>query len=346
MYEGEIFERCHKGSEWALDVPYDMLKNKNKLSYQLISDYHDPLPYNIYKIGIVEQKGGVFSIISVAGVANGNAYVLIRTGKDNVKISAVYESENLFGEGSYTFAEKGLHGIKLSCKEPCPNAKFSFTCEDITKECEIPVILQRTEDNISLGTGDMIYINQNVADTEEYLCWYVSQYIGNHLTIRPTYRWSGTRVINPQVWKIVTRVLNELDIKYSLMKDGRELPGLNCNPTAEMLGGKNFLGLQNHELDGKAWYWGIRDDSASFATQQFYDMLTMLRKEYPENCQLRKYNCEYFGYEMYSATTPYYPHDVKALADHTVEKMKKWRTGTRHTGPSGMQKYMYQAGFE
>ncbi len=348
IFEGEVFERCHRHSEWALDLPKDLLKDKNTLSYELISDYHDPLPYNIYSVGITEQKGGVFSVISTsyAGVAGGSAYVLVRTGVDNAKIDVTYENENISGKDSYSFEKCGLHGIKLSCKSPCANAKFTLTCNGIKKDCVIPVIVERKEDNVLLGTGDMVYINQNLADTEEYLCWYLSEYVGNFLTIRPTYRWCGTRVINPEVWELVSRVLNELDIKYVIMADGRELPGLNCNPSDDMLEGENYLGRQEHERDGKAYYWGIRDGSLTDTQKQYNDMLTQMRKEYPENCQLPPTDCAYFGNEVYPAVHPYYSRDVKEVSKQTIERFKTWKKTNRHTGPSNMYKYILEAGFE
>lgn len=348
IFEGEVFERCHRHSEWALDLPKELLKEKNILSYELISSYHDPLPYNIFSVGITEQKGGILSVISTsyAGVAGGNAYVLIRTGVDNTRIDVTYENKNLSGESSYHFERRGLHGIKLSCKNPCANAKFTLSCNGITENCVIPVIVERKEDNVLLGSGDMIYISQNLADTEEYLCWYLSKQVGNFLTIRPTYRWSGTKVLNPDVWELVSRVLNELDIKYVIMADGRELPGLNCNPTDDMLEGKNYLGRQEHERDGKAFYWGVRDGSLSDTQKQYNDMLTQIRKESPENCQLPPFECAYHGNEVYPAVDPYYSRDVRKVSKQTIERIKKWKKTKRHTGPSHMYKYMLEAGFE
>ena len=348
IHEGEIFERCHRHSEWALDLPKDLLKNKNTLSYELISNYHDPIPYNIYSVGITEQKGGVFSVISTsyAGISGKNAYVLVKTGIDNAKVSVTYESENLSGKDSYVFEKKGLHGIRIACKNPCSDAKFILTCNEITEKCTIPVIVERKDDNVIVGSGDMVYINQNLSDTEEYLSWYLSEYVGNFLTIRPVYRWSGSRVINPEVWELVSRVLNELDIKYVIMADGRELPGLNCNPSDDMLSGDNYLGRQEHERDGKAYYWGVRDGSLSDTQKQYNDMLTQMRKEYPENCQLPPVDCAYHENEVYPAVDPYYSRDVKEVSKETIERIKGWKKTSRHTGPSHMYKYMYEAGFK
>ena len=74
-----------------------------------------------------------------------------------------------------------------------PNAAFEFSCGSVTVKGEIPQVVERGVDNVVTGTGDMIYIEQRLDYVEEYLSWYISNGVGNLLTIRPTYRcWCGT----------------------------------------------------------------------------------------------------------------------------------------------------------
>ena len=347
IFEGEIFERCHRHSEWETELPPKYLKKKNKISYELISKYHDALFYNIYSACVLEQKGGLILPVanSYAGVCGENAYLLIKTAEDNLKVDILYESESITGEKSIFFEKKGLHGIKILCKAPCKDAKFQLKCQDVKIELSIPYIVERKEDNILLGTGDMVYVNQNLTDTEEFLCWYLSNRVGNFVTIRPVYRWSGTKVIDEETISLIKRVLTELGIKYVLMTDGRELPGLCCNPTDELLKGDCYLGRQNHERDGKAYYWGVRDKDISKSQIQFYDMMTYERKE---NEAFSQFPAEEYSYKddgVYSAVEPDYPEDVLALEELTVKRLEKWRTAPRHTGPSYMQKYLAKAGY-
>lgn len=347
IFEGEVFERCHRYSEWEISLPEKYLKNKNTLSYELISKYHNALSYNIYSAGILEQKSGVFSVVANSfAVAKGkDAFVLIKTTEDNLKIDISYNSENISGEKSVFFKEKGLHGIKIFCKDICKDANFSLKCKDVEKQCTIPYIIEKKEDNILLGTGDMVYVNQNLTETEKYLCWYLSNRIGNFVTIRPVYRWSGTRVIDDETIFMLKRVLSELGIKYVLMTDGRELSGLCCNPTDDMLNSELFLGRQNHERDGKAYYWGVRDKSLSKSQIQFYDMMTCERKENECFSQFPPKEYSYKKDGIYSAVEPDYPTDVRKLEKLTVKRLETWRTASRHTGPSYMQKYLAKAGY-
>ena len=104
--------------------------------------------------------------------------------------------------------------------------------------------------------------------------------MGDLITIRPTYRWSGTRTINSAVWRAFTRLMNELSLKYVLMVDGREVPGLSTQPDNRLLAGKGFLGRQMHERDGAQYYWGLhRCDTPTL--EMYADLLRFAYHEDP-----------------------------------------------------------------
>lgn len=348
VFEGEIFERCHRHSEWEIDLPKKYLQSKNTLSYELISDYHDPLPYNIYSSGILEQEGALLSVIatSYAGVKGKNAFCLVKTAEDNLTVDIICKSKNISAENSITFEKKGLHGIKIMCKDYCTDALFLLKCRNTVKECVIPCIIEKEDDNILLGTGDMVYVNHNLTESEEYICWYLSNQVGNFITLRPTYRWSGIRTIDEETISMLKRVLSELEMKYVLLMDGRELTGLCCNPTDDMLQSEYYLGRQNHERDGKAYYWGVQDRNLSISQLQFYDMMTYERMEKEPLSQFPPEEYSYRADGLYSAVEPDYPKDVTELEERTVTRLSQWKTGPRHTGPSYMQKYLAKAGYD
>ena len=313
VFEGEIFERCHRHSEWEIDLPKKYLQSKNTLSYELISDYHDPLPYNIYSSGILEQEGALLSVIatSYAGVKGKNAFCLVKTAEDNLTVDIICKSKNISAENSITFEKKGLHGIKIMCKDYCTDALFLLKCRNTVKECVIPCIIEKEDDNILLGTGDMVYVNHNLTESEEYICWYLSNQVGNFITLRPTYRWSGIRTIDEETISMLKRVLSELEMKYVLLMDGRELTGLCCNPTDDMLQSEYYLGRQNHERDGKAYYWGVQDRNLSISQLQFYDMMTYERMEKEPLSQFPPEEYSYRADGLYSAVEPDYPKDYR-----------------------------------
>ena len=347
IYKGEIFERCHRQSDWSIPIPDGVLQEHNTLSYQLLSDYHDPLPYNIFESGIIATDGGEFALVSAsfAGVKGKNAHLLVRTKYDGMTLSVTTDGKTVAEPACY-FEKAGLHGIRLFCPEVCKNAKFTLKSASKTVEGEIPVVLERGEDAVITGTGDAVYIAQDMDAMEEHLAWYFGEHIGDMITFRPVYRWCGTREINPAVWKEVVRILNELEVKYVVLTDGRELAGQDANPTYEMVDGEGNYGLQLHERDGQILYWGAGDGKMTDTNRQLHEMFTEIRKNNPDYCRSTPDQLVYDGNKLFVNVDPYTPRDMKKAAEHSIDRLARLRkTQSRHTGPSVLFKYLYEAGF-
>ncbi|MBO5269961.1 MAG: hypothetical protein J6B77_04190 [Clostridia bacterium] len=350
IHTGEIFERCHRYSEWELALPEKLLREENVISYELISDYHDPLPYTIYELGVIEQENAPISILSVseAAPANGKARVLVRTNRPNLRVTFTPLSDQLSGKSELFFREAGLHGILLDCGAPCAHAAFRLTTDGFTAEGEVGRIVCRTEDLVMTGTGDMIYIRQDQSDMEEYLSWYLANHIGDLVTIRPAYRWSGTRVLNPDVWKRFRRLMRELQMQYVLMADGREIPGLSAQPDEALLAGRGFHGIQMHERDGAQYYWG-KYHIESPTKEMMADLFYFSYKEHPFTTG-SQYGPSYIRFvdgEMYLYANRILPADNRLAHEQSVASLRAMRRDrdTRHTGPSSMFKYLAEAGF-
>lgn len=346
----EVFERCHTCSEWEIDLPKEYLKENNKLEIELISSYHDPLPYCIKELGVIEQPDASVSIISnsTVGVANGKAYVLLHTNKPNTVLKMEYLNENLSGEGEYTFVDAGYHGIAIDCKNPCQNAKFNIICDDAVVNGEIERIVIKENDDVITGSGDMVYIGQDLDYMMQYLAWYVANNVGNFLTIRPVYRWAGSRILNKDCWRPFVRVLNEMGIQYVLMCDGRELPGINALPDDELLKGEGYLGRQNHENDGAIFYWWQRALRGNISEEQWHDLCHIAFNEDPEhtNCEYNPTTYVHDGEIMYRYINKNYPRDVKLAEEYTAKQLKVMTVNeTRHTGPSVMFKIFKAVGY-
>ncbi|MBE6667761.1 MAG: hypothetical protein E7607_05590 [Ruminococcaceae bacterium] len=350
IYNGEIFERCHRHSEWEIALPSELLAEHNTLSYELISDYHDPLPYTFYEVGVIEQPASELSIIAVSEAApsGGKARVLVRTERPNLRVEVVFESDALWGKREWVFHEKGLHGMLFDCGKLCENASFRLIYDGGEVRGTVKRIVHKTEDRVITGTGDMVYIRQDTDSMEEYLSWYISNGIGDFITIRPTYRWSGTKLLNKKVFEKFRRLMKELDMKYVLMADGRELPGLSSQPDEELLRGKGFLGIQAHERDGAQFYWGIRNAESLFDEQK-YDLMRYAYEEAPKNTSSRYGSgCYYYNNGVMNVYA-----DRKQFDDYQDEHKKsidslragRQETDTRHTGPACTFKYMAEAGY-
>lgn len=352
IFEGEIFERSHRHSEWSIDLPGRLLKEQNEITFELISDYHEPTPYTIYEIGLIAQPDAPLSLLSVSQVAavGGYARVLVRTKRPNMRVRVTPLSPALSCQKEYFFEEAGLHGILLSCNAPCANAAFRLQSGNTRINASVPAILIREEDLVVTGTGDMIYVQQDDAYTEEYLSWYLSNHVGDLVTIRPTYRWSGTRTLNKAMWKWVVRLFNELNLKYVLMADGREVPGLCTQPDEDMLAGKGYLGRQLHELDGACYYWSRNSVGDTPTLEEFFDLAQMAALEDPLHISTPKLPVAFPRngdklYRFYDSTVV--PRDYSAAHHASVKQLKAARRepDTRHTGPSSMFKYFLEAGY-
>ncbi len=378
IFEGERFERCHVNSEWEISLPRELIKEENTLKIELISEYHDPLPYTVHELGIIEQTVGEdFALLAVSKAApsGGKAYALIRTNTDSLTLKASY-APSLSGNPEFKFERAGLHGISFNCLCPTENAEFTLSSESCTAHGKLERGVLREDDGVITGTGDFIYVNLNREDAEEFLIWYVSEGIGNLMTLRPAYRWSGTRIPERGVWEDTVRVLNELGIKYANMIDGRELSGMGLNPDLGQLEGEGNLGKQNHELDGAMFYWGRHVTDSANALRQYNDMVCeAYKEENPEHanrpvmsgCNLiyhvkktadvtdeKKTTAPVFDGDksdtdtVYQYKDPTLPQDTREAYKYTVERIRhmKSESAKRHTGPSVMFKYMMDGGFD
>lgn len=365
IFTGEIFERCHRYSEWEIKLPSELLREENTLSYELISDYHEPLPYTVYEAGIIEQPDAPLSLIAVseAAAVGGKARVLVKTDRPNMRVWLICESDSISGSREILMREAGLHGLLIHCDLPAQNASFRLIYDGGEVCASIARIAVRADDRVITGTGDMVYICQDEDAMEEYLSWYLSNNIGDLVTIRPTYRWSGTRTLNEKVWRGFRRLMRELDMKYVLMADGRELPGVAAQPDEKMLAGKGFLGIQLHERDGAQFYWQKWTMNTP-TEEQWANMMEFAYAEDPDHVS-STFNSANFLYPCDKAASfsdrrillqdnkmNLYA-DRRVFDDYRDEHKKavdslsavRGKRDTRHTGPAAGFKYMAEAGY-
>ncbi len=352
LFQGEVFERSHDGSEWEVELPAALLREQNTLTYELISDFHDPLPYTIREVGIIEQEGGAVALISAARRAKvgKKAILLLRTEKPDTQVTLTVDPAHFEAPTSYTFGESGLHAIPLLCKAAGFGLPFTLTFEGGSIRGAVEAVFQGEDDGVRVGTGDMIYIHQNLTDMEEYLSWYFSEEIGELITIRPTFRWSGSKTVDPEVWRVFTRLMAEADLRYVLMLDGREAPGLAANPSEAMLAGEGYLGSQSHEVDGALAYWGASRFDNNLANLQIHNLWMRICDEEPAHVFSRWTSANLLMGDdegrLFRHRNPNRPRDMKDGAEYMMERLRALQLReTRHTGPSALFKYFIQAGY-
>lgn len=353
FYKGEMFERCHKYSECVCDMPAELLcVGENVVEFKLISSYRNPMPYKIHEVGCFIRNDELINIIACPEnvPANGKAAILIRTKEPNLDIE--FKCDNKAVKASaQNYDEAGYDVFLIDTLAPANNIDFKLVCGDFEVGGTISRIVERTEDKVTTGTGDIIYVNQErFEDFAEYISWYFSNNIGNLLTIRPTYRWSGSRVLNPEVWAFVVRIVNKMGYKYVHMTDGREFPGACANPSLKMLEGEGFMGRQSHEYDGAFGYWGHPELKGVKKAESDYWMKLIRENHDIVNSRTmeRNYVVSPTNGELYQYVDPYnVPDDMEGAANLLVKNLNESRWDhTRHTGPSVSFKYFIQAGYD
>ncbi len=350
IHNGEIFERCHRYSEWEFPIPRGVAKNgKNTLVITHTSDYRDTAPYNIHELGVVSVRRDML-IWCPEVVSVGEEFpVLLKTEKDGICFNL--DAPDFINACDELKCEKaGLNVLKLVCQKAQNGVKFALESESGRIECNISRSVERGDDGVITGTGDMVYINQNKIDFENYISWYLSNDIGKLLTIRPTYRWCGSRSADSKLWRETADLLDKLGIKYAHMRDGRELQGCNANPTFAELESPNFLGRQTHELDGAYVYWSRvgKDANDNLNEQMFNDLFVRFFMKDHERMNVRYSPATYYakGGKLENCRDYTIPRDMEAISNFVVNGLASSRDGsTRHTGPATVFKYFYQAGY-
>jgi len=209
----------------------------------------------------------------------------------------------------------------------------------ITVKC----ISEKRDDEIITGSGDFIYINQNESDFFEYLAWYLNEGIGDMFTLRSCYRWGASAEADPAFWEKAIDCLRKLGLYYVLMVDGRELNGVNANPSPELLRGDHFLGEQTHERDGAFTYWAQdADEYEAF----FYHLLS---RKLERSGIYGKYSPVY---DKKGRARIYYADDnignVRDAYEELLRNLKRTAAEgtTRHTGVTPLFDIFLRAGYK
>ncbi|MBQ8606401.1 MAG: hypothetical protein IJ408_06645 [Clostridia bacterium] len=351
FFEDETFLRIHRYSPVEIQIPDDYIEDQNTIKITYLSDYRDTVPVAIKEVKILEKPKAPFHIhyLPECAVMGKDIALLIETEKDGMSFDIKSELLSLARE--YTFDKAGLHVINLACKEYTNDMEFTLVSGDYCVTEAIRRSIVRPEDSVTVGSGDLVYVdNSDLQAVCDYIEWAVAGKTHNLITIRPAYRWGGQRTVNPAVWKKLCEICNGMGISYVHMTDGRDLPGYCANPSPDMLEGERFLGVQQHERDGAAFYWGYKSQVLYPIADSWFDLKMRLYREKP-------YNVDYFSgghTRSFDSNSGYYftryvdcRPDMKEAHTGAIRTLKNIKAfDTRHTGPSVMFKYFYEAGWD
>jgi len=339
--DGKIFDRCSIISDFYVTLPESAAQG-GTLKLTLVDEPHrQNFPYQLRHFDIIQEPARDFEVICTPKfVSKGSDFgVLIETNKADITISAITDEAVSPQQQSVTFSDTGLHVLKFKALSSMP--QISLTVSDGTRmeKCVIDQIITKEFDGIYLSVGDDIYIDKRYEDYSRYFKWYLSARAGNWLQFRPSYQWSGVREIDVNVVRYFTELMNDLQIPYAWQVEGRTFSGLNINPTNDELKSPMFRGKQAHENDGGYYYWhqfqyqGLQSDMAA-KTRPYGGIFAKKRPIFTNHGAFIHYDTRY-------AT------DMAMGAQYFVENLRYSKgVSSRHTGPSTMFRYFYQAGYE
>lgn len=334
LYDGIIMDRLERYAGFSINVPSCFLNDKNEFEIYYASD--NVKPYTIKEIRLINAPTG-FDFLGVKRQLEKDkpfsVFVYSETDDVSVEKSEFFDylgSSRVYG--NYCL----LHFIAKQCGN---NVVIKVHDKEITVE----KIVDKLEDKIITGTGDFIYISQNIDEFSEYLSWYLTENIGNLLTFRCVYHWSGDNVINSEFWRVAEELLSDLGIYFSMMRDGRELNGVNVTPPDGFFTTKYYLGSQTHERDGAYTYW---DQTINSVDETYYNVLSRKIKYngiYGKRSPVYDENGKPYLY--------YVPNGAKTVKD-AYEKLKENLKltaidgATRHTGTSMFFRTFFEAGYK
>ena len=335
VFRGEKYTSIVRRPEYTFEVGC-LQPGRHLFTLKLLNDYENAVGFIVQGLELHTLGNHDFELIGAPETVPPKTEfaAVVRTTKGHITIAA---------EGKrFTFDEPGLHGVKLTA--PSKGSKvFKLTCDKHSDSFTVTAISPSVPP-VYLGTGDAVYIPQTIEDMERYLEWYVANHIGNCICFRHSYRWGGGRSLNEPMWSRVIAILNEIGLHYTLMVDGREVPGMTANPPERLLQESLYIGRRSHENDGSLCYWNNSLWGCTRLPEPYADILS--RGVDPGGIQPH-IRPKRSGGKAWWFFNPELSKNAKEAAEYFVANLKDAKgESTRHSGPSTLFRYFFMAGYK
>ncbi len=342
IFEGNLFDRASNVADFYIFLPTDLeAEGVFNLSLQR-EPYKAAFPYQIKSIELIEETARDVEIAYVPKyVFVGDTFgIMLEINKPNVDVEIVSHNIALQATKSKCrFETPGLEVIHLVADDLAVNAKFTVKTGATTLEGVVSQTIQTTGNRVYISSGDEVYVDMVPGLYDYFFKWYLRNRVGNWYQFRPSYQWSGFRVAEDKEISRYVDLLNKLNIPYAWQVEGRTLAGKNINPALSALESPMFKGKQAHENDGGYYYWdhfkyeGLWTDIRA----RYYPLGGVFAKHKP----IYTANGRFVHYD---------PHSVKDMAEGAAQFVSNLAgsrgESTRHTGPSSLFRYFFQAGYE
>ena len=340
IFEGNMFDRASNVADFYIPLP-ESLPRETELKLHLVKeDHRAAFPYELRGLELIEETARDFEVISVPRYVAKNASfgVLLETNEPNVLVRVQAEGAVTPSVQECLFEKPGLHVVEMRAKEAGQPIHLSFAHEGRKEEASVQQVIDKESEKIYLSSGDEIYIDKQYVPYDYFFKWYLSSRVGNWYHFRPSYQWSGFRVADSQIIGHYTHLLDQLKVPYAWQVEGRTLASKKINPSLEVLASPMFRGKQAHENDGGYYYWG------HFKYQGLFS--DMAAKARPYGGIFAKHRPIFTDHGTFVHYDPAGIANMEEGAQLFVNNLRYSKgESTRHTGPSTMFRYFYQAGY-
>ncbi len=333
VFKGKKYTSIYRRPEFEIAVG-DLAPGKHIVTINLQADYESALGFIFQKIELFEYGNHEFEILAAPEFLGTDepCRVFLKTNRDSVKVNGI------------ELGKAGYQVLTLPVPAAGVNREITLKSENFSDSFVVKQVLEGTHDGVYLSTGDTIFVNQNPTDLMRYLEWYMGNHVGNALCFRQAYRWGGAHAVNEDGWKTIIPVLNQLGMAYVVMVDGRELPGMFANPPDSLVAGPCYRGRQAHENDGAFYYWNNKLWGTGDLNDPHADLLARGVNQggiQPHVRPKRNGNRAWWFFDPTKAK------NMKEAAEDLVYNFADARGGvsTRHSGPSTLFRYFFQAGY-
>lgn len=341
-----VFDRSSYIADFYIPLP-ENVKENDLISLTLVKDkYKKNFPYRIRRIELIEVPARTFEVISPLDYLPSNQEfgLLIEINQPNLIFSIKTSDSIQFlkkeGEEESTFKEKGFHVLPFKTLDQTDFNPFIEISDGIERyHLDDFLVIQKKADGVYLSTGDEVYVDRKEPDYHHYFRWFIQDGLGNFYHFRPSYQWSGARESNDTFLNKYLPLLQQLKMPYAWQVEGRTLAGFNINPPLEKLESPFFMGKQAHENDGGYYYWSHFKHNGLYG-----DIAARYRPYGGIFAKQRPLYTDKGTFVFYS------PHSVQSMEDGAKQFVENLRyskgESSRHTGPTTLFRYFYQAGYD
>ena len=340
IFEGNIFDRASNVADFYIPLP-NWVSDESELELHLLKESpRAAYPYEVRRLELIEETARSYEVVSVPRYVSRNSSfgVLLETNQPNVTVKASAQGAVSAATQECLFEQPGLHVVEFRAGEPGKSIQLTFDDGQRVEEVEVEQVIDKPAERIYVSSGDEIYIDKEYGTYDYFFKWYHHNRVGNWYQFRPSYQWSGFRVANPEVIGHYTQLLDRLQVPYAWQVEGRTLASSKINISFTELASPMFRGKQAHENDGGYYYWGHFKYEGLFS-----DLAARARPYGGIFAKHRPIVTDHGTFVHYDTA------GIKDMADgaRTFVANLQYSKGesTRHTGPSSLFRYFYQAGY-